>query len=133
MNDIMLLLLAVLVASVQLADAYLRYLAFSRQMSSLEKHTCWQRFLVWTLLILPVYAFAFHSLEAAAAYKLLLLVGWAPLSLKPTAGHDGKEHWFWQTCAWKEAARNFWSRQGCWRKARGISPCCAMTCATITA
>ena len=30
MNDIMLLLLAVLVASVQLADTYLRYLAFSR-------------------------------------------------------------------------------------------------------
>ena len=30
MNDITLLLLAVLVASVQLADAYLRYLAFSR-------------------------------------------------------------------------------------------------------
>lgn len=72
------LLLSFLVASVQLADAYLRYLAFRKQISPPERRTYWQRLLLWTILILPVYAFAFRTLETAAAYKLLLLAGWIP-------------------------------------------------------
>lgn len=78
MSDSMSLFLAFLVLSIQLADAYLRYLAFRRQMSPHEARACWKRLFLWTLFILPAYACVFRAFELAAAYKFLLLAGWVP-------------------------------------------------------
>lgn len=67
-----------LIISVQLSGVYLRYLPFSRELSSPEKISLAKRFLLWSAADLAISAFVLTDGLTYRAFKITILTGWLP-------------------------------------------------------
>ncbi|MBQ9479826.1 MAG: sensor histidine kinase [Selenomonadaceae bacterium] len=76
------LLAAMLVTGIQLADSYLRFLPLKNQITSVETRRLWIGLSGWALVTVPLYfsIFAEFGIDAAS-YKSILMIGWAPFVL----------------------------------------------------
>ncbi len=71
--------LVLAVTLLQLADAYLRYLAFRDRMEKAEIRRLWKHFALWGLFSSGLYGWMFYQMGVVvAAYKIALMLGWIP-------------------------------------------------------
>ena len=89
-------MIIVLASLNQLAGAYLRYLPFSREMSSEQKALLLKRFLLWTLANLTIDAILFADGVSYAAFKIAMFVGWIPYFVisMTVIRRKPAQHWF---------------------------------------
>ena len=71
--------LSVIIAVSQLIDAYIRYLAFSKQVTEETTRKLFLQSTLWSLASIFVYATLFARLSVdAGIYKAVLMTGWLP-------------------------------------------------------
>lgn len=92
MNTILLLVLCITLT--QLADAYLRFLAFEAQMTTENARRLKHNMLGCAIICFPVYALLFsYTGIVAATYKFVLMLGWMPylaVLLRSERGKSGQ-------------------------------------------
>lgn len=71
--------LSVVIAVSQLLDAYIRYLAFSKQVTEKTTRKLFLQSVLWSLVSIVVYATLFARFSVnAGTYKAVLMTGWLP-------------------------------------------------------
>lgn len=74
--------LSILIATAQLLDAYIRWLAFSSRVSDTVKRRLWRDSIGWGVTSVLFYYLLFESIGTnATAYKAVLMLGWLPYFL----------------------------------------------------
>lgn len=80
--DLNFALIAVLIASIQIADSYLRYLAFDKKISGTRSRQLWSRLFFCAAGVSVLYFEIFLNFGMSAiCYKLILMFGWIPFFL----------------------------------------------------
>lgn len=73
------MILSMLIVTAQLIDAYIRFLAFSRKISSEVKRRLFLSSIAWFVVSFPLYSIFFSEFGiSATTYKAILMVGWLP-------------------------------------------------------
>ena len=76
------ILIVALIVTLQLSDAYLRYLPFVNQITAVERRRLWIGMSVWALVTVPLYStILFEYGINVVSYKAILMLGWAPYVL----------------------------------------------------
>lgn len=72
-------LISILIVLLQISDTYLRYLAFSKKISPMQRKTFWRGIIICSTIICIFYFVIFFNFGITAiVYKLILIFGWIP-------------------------------------------------------
>ena len=75
-------LISVLIVLIQIVDSYLRYLPFSKNISTAEIHKLWFRLIFYAASCFFIYTLIFIKFGLITiSYKLILTLGWIPFAI----------------------------------------------------